>query len=383
MGEMESTRRRLVLSVFFFILIIYWFSSILSCNNNCKKISFFDFDQKYNRTAEYDDDEATTTITQRRQLNILALGGSKTYGSGVLDSETYVYQLGKLLNATANNLGIPASGSEYPSSCIQSILRDNHHYDTTINDQDIIYDVVVLEFSTNDSLDNLRDSLRVLARRIRTRYPNALIIYLHSYHFGGYLTLLRERNAHNKFIRDRNLAIKRAIKEVGGIVYSIPKPKSIQKSSNERQWFMEDLHHFSTEGHLLIAKDLERIIKEEIDININLLDDQIGKVGSWGRGDKCYSWFQTGQVPSDIVLSGGVLSSWPGAWHAQRNIPSKYAYEVSSSGIQLDFPAEEGARVYLNYMSIGKTQQYPSVHITGIGLSSRDLQPDNCLETFM
>jgi len=270
-------------------------------------------------------------------LNILALGGSKTYGSGVLDSETYVHQLGKLLNATSDNLGIPASGSEYPSSCIQSMLRDYHDHGTTIN-EDILYDVVVLEFSTNDSLDNLRDSLRVLARR------NALIL---SYHFGSYLTLLKERNAHNKFIRDRYLAIKRAMKEVGGIVYSIPTPKSIQKSSELRQWFMDDLHHFSTEGHLLIAKDLERIIKEEIDIN--QLDDDIGKVGSWGRGDKCYSWFQTGQVPSDIVLSGGTMASWPGAWHAQRNIPSKYAYEVSPSGVQLDFPAEEGARVFELY----------------------------------
>jgi len=216
-----ETRRRFILSLFFFILIICWYSSILSCNNNCKKISFFD--QKYNSssTIEHDDEATinTNTTTRRRQLNILALGGSKTYGSGVLDSETYVHQLGKLLNATSNNLGIPASGSEYPSSCIQSMLRDYHHHDTTFNDEDIMYDVVILEFSTNDSLDNLRDSLRVLARRIRIRYPNALIIYLHSYHFGSYLTLLKERNVHNKFIRDRNLAIKRAMKDVGGIVY--------------------------------------------------------------------------------------------------------------------------------------------------------------------
>jgi len=276
---MESTRRRLIVSLLFFILIICWCSSILSCNNNCSKISFVD--QKYNRTDEYD--EATDSTTQR-QLSILALGGSKTYGSGVLDSETYVHQLGKLLNATSDNLGIPASGSEYPSSCIQSMLRD-YHYSTTVNDEDIRYDVIVLEFSTNDSLDNLRDSLKVLARRIRTRYPNALMIYLHSYHFGIYLNLLKERNAHNQFIRDRNLAIKRAMKDVGGIVYSIPTPKSIRQSSELRQWFMDDLHHFSTKGHLLIAKELEHIIKEEIDIN--QLDDDIGKVGSWGRGDKC------------------------------------------------------------------------------------------------
>ena len=157
-----ETRRRLIFSLFFLIiLIICWCSSILSCNNNCKKISFFD--QKYNSSSTIKhDDEATintNTTTRRRQLNILALGGSKTYGSGVLDSETYVHQLGKLLNATSDNLGIPASGSEYPSSCIQSMLRDYHHHGTTVNDEDIMYDVVILEFSTNDSLDNLRDSL--------------------------------------------------------------------------------------------------------------------------------------------------------------------------------------------------------------------------------
>lgn len=55
------------------------------------------------------------------------------------------------------------------------MLRDYHDLGTTVNDEDIMYDVVILEFSTNDSLDNLRDSLRVLACRIRTRYPNALM----------------------------------------------------------------------------------------------------------------------------------------------------------------------------------------------------------------
>jgi len=306
-----------------------------------------------------------------RQLNILSLGGSKTLGSGVDTTETFTYVLGQHLNARADNLGIPATGSFHSSMCIQSMLRD---YGRTNNvEEDVIYDIVILEFSTNDhvvSLESSKTSLNLLVRRIRLRYPDALIIYLHSYYFMYSDNLDVERKSvfkkRNRNAKQRFGNIKHAIDEVGGVLYSLPSPfgQSADEVAIIEEWFQEDFHHFSAKGHYQIALDLGHIINER------MIADW-PRDGTWGRGDRCYSWFlEKGEIPPEVKLSGGTMNQFQ---------MLKRAYAVSQPNTAvIEFPVDEGSMVYMNYMIIGSLliQQYPSVHITGTGgISTQDLKP--------
>ena len=325
----------------------------------------------------------------RGQLNILALGGSKTWGTGVgRPKETYPHLLGKYLNATrSDNLGIPASGSQHPAMCVQSMIRDHYNNEEEGDGisiaNEIVYDVVLLEFSTNDGLSDLHHSLKLLARRIRLRYPNALMIYIHTYHFGGYVEDLakyeRRQSNNNPMVHDNNnnrrpfvydgprfAKINHVIvDEVGGMIYKFPTPNSVEESVEQKQWFQDDMHHFSKKGHVKIALDLKRIITEQMTrMNLDKHPPRDDDGGRWGRGDNCYSWYQTGKVPLNVKLSGGTMSHFT---------PFKYAYEVSSPSktATLEFPSNEGSVIYLNYMTIGSIQQYPRVDISGLGIESR------------
>ena len=296
-----------------------------------------------------------------RQLNILSLGGSKTFGSGVDTTETFTYVLGQHLNAArADNLGIPATGSFHSSMCIQSMLRDYGH--TNNVEQDVIYDVVILEFSTNEDIvsKSSKASLRLLVHRIRLRYPDALIIYVHSsrFEFLKRIAFLKR----NKKANQRFSVIKRAIDEVGGVLYSLPIPKSADEVAIIEEWFQEDKHHFSAKGHYQIALDLGHIINER------MIADW-PRDGTWGRGDRCYSWFlKKGEIPTEVKLSGGTMNQFR---------MFKGAYEVSQPNTAvIEFPVNEGSVVYMNYMTIGLVQQYPSVQITSTGgISTQVFKP--------
>ena len=315
--------------------------------------------------------------------------------SGVRPEETYPRLLGKYLNAArSDNLGIPATGSQHPAMCVQSMIRD-HYNDEEEGDgvssaNEIVYDVVLLEFSTNDTLLDLNHKLKLLARRIRNRYPRALIIYIHTYRFGGYLEDLAkyERrqsnnnplvhdNKHRPFVYDgkRFAKINHVIvDEVGGLIYKLPTPASVKESVEQKQLFLDDMHHFSKKGHVKIASDLANIITEQM-TRMNLNQHPPRDDGTWGRGDDCYSWYQTGKAPRDIKLSGGTMTQFK-----PRN--QKYAYEVSHPNTAtLEFLSNEGSAIYLNYMTIGSIQQYPRVDIGGIGIESRNhLRPESISE---
>merc|ERR1719410_2115303 len=91
-------------------------------------------------------------------LRYLTLGASTTWGSALEDRYTaYPYQL----SPNVSNLAIRACGSNYPSICTQSMVGNDN-----------IYDVIILEYL------NSEDGIDVLVKRLRQRFPDAVIIML-------------------------------------------------------------------------------------------------------------------------------------------------------------------------------------------------------------
>jgi len=61
-----------------------------------------------------------------RPLNILALGGSVTWGAAISNRyDAYPYLIGNLHpDSRVDNLAIRATGASYPASCIQSMIEE-------------------------------------------------------------------------------------------------------------------------------------------------------------------------------------------------------------------------------------------------------------------
>jgi len=87
-------------------------------------------------SSHYTDRIIDTGSPHRRSLNILALGGSITWGAELddRDDEAFPQTIGKLYNEFMNysldvsvdNLAIRATGADYPSMCLQTLLSDAH-----------------------------------------------------------------------------------------------------------------------------------------------------------------------------------------------------------------------------------------------------------------
>merc|ERR1719253_12644 len=91
------------------------------------------------------------------KLRYVTLGASATWGASLPDPKTgYPYQL----SPNVTNLAIRASGPNYPSICIQTMIGDGE------------YDVIILEY-----LMACRQGLDTLATRLRQRFPDAIIIF--------------------------------------------------------------------------------------------------------------------------------------------------------------------------------------------------------------
>eukprot|EP00957_Ditylum_brightwellii_P003491 264387-Ditylum_brightwellii.AAC.1 len=115
--------------------------------------------------------EGSWVSSQRRisrEIGFAAFGTSITWGHGVENPETDVYP--KLLSLSADNLAIRATGPAVPALCLKSMVDKAN--------PDAVYDVVFLEFFHRTLLQNDVDSFTMTAQRIRTRYPDALIIFI-------------------------------------------------------------------------------------------------------------------------------------------------------------------------------------------------------------
>ena len=236
-------------------------------------------------------------------INVLSLGGSTTWGSG-LESRTESFP-GLLLKEAAlvsrsDNLAIRASSAMWPATCLQSLL--DQHGLANIN-----YHVVLLEFSINGL-----QGLELLLQRIRLRFPDSLIIYvdLYSNRTPGFSNCLTEGCKMNP---EKQGALTDLIKQVGGYALSLPRPKDPMHYDEVLPLFQSDHHHLNERGHLLVANNILPLIRNHAPKTVS--------TGTWLDGDSCTNWFESGEIPATIQLEGGTMN---------RFARNKHAYEITS-----------------------------------------------------
>jgi hypothetical protein len=275
----------------------------------------------------------------KRKLNILTLGGSITRGAAIPDQKkAYPYLLQDIDGHKVENLAIRGTGSDYPALCITSMLSAIENQKSNNYHPEIPFDVIVFEFSINGF-----SGFELLLKRIKERFPDALLIYVD-------LWSLTHGSLYNEEVRQM-------IEDAGGYVYSLGNKDTanpitpfdyhtlgeLSKNSQQPDWivdlFADDRHHLSENGHMLVKDQVSSIIKQYGQFS------EKPRQGSWLGGDLCKSWFEDGKTPLQVI-KGGSMNEWDDNKH-------KWAIEPDDSGLVLEYfhDGENETPLHLNYMT--------------------------------
>ena len=246
-----------------------------------------------------------------RPLNILALGGSVTWGSALADRRhAYPFRLQDDKGHKVTNAAIPATDSAYAAHCITSILRAEEEDETSVYDPTVPFDVIVLEYSVNGF-----SYFDLLLKRLSDRYPDAVLIYVDHWAPGG------------KF---ESQDAQRLVRNAGGFIYDFHQDildhfnmtKDEEYGPNVVALFAADGKHLSYLGHDLVKENIIRLLEKHQTI-------PHPRLGPWHGGDTCYSWFKGGDQPFNIV-EGASLQKWD----AEQN---KWALEIEEGGAIFEY----------------------------------------------
>jgi len=232
---------------------------------------------------------------------------------------------------------------------------------------DTIYDVVILEFTIN----GVR-AFDWLVKRIRARYPNAIIIYVHLYSlrfnivdaFGktpydhGLYTHFNERKEHTWYYKpiETRQKVPPQVRDIPRdwemYSYFLPFPRF---PAEAEEWFSADWHHLSRVGHEKVARELLDMLDA---IAITHPPGVAPPVeGTWGLGDTCQNWFGDGQT--DLAYLNGEMKPM----QRYRVFLGKYAIEYKGGekgGIM--FPnTKQRAPMWMHYISTGRI--YPRAKV--------------------
>ena len=291
--------------------------------------------------------------TEDKELRYLTFGTSLTWGSTLKDRyQAFPY----LLSPNTKNVAMRASDSTYPSMCTQSMVGDD------------IYDVIIIEY------DRRRFEYTVnLSRRLRQRFPDATIILTKMWNLQDILVALKDDKSSKK-LRDylsqsgkpalsddalnyvlhlnpqmtweKNINIrekyyKQAEEEYGVKIYDWPTQGVLGSIVKSRFNFFEDYVHFNEYGHRAVAKEISTIVAEA-------KAKRSDKVGSWGEGDVCYSWFHDGEV----VNHENKLMRFNNNIVMNHFTSGKYALEFTKdrSIFHVNNPFSGSRNLYLTYM---------------------------------
>jgi len=307
------------------------------------------------------------------ELRYVTFGTSVTYGSMMKNqSKAYPFQL----SSNAVNLAMRASDSSYPSMCTQTMLHDS------------IYDVIIVEY------DRRRfESLAVFAHRLRHRFPDATIVLTKMWNLmdvivrpkgGGKVEKLREWliKSGKPFmsqealdfvlnsdvtlhfydrLNERDKTMEKIAETTDSKIYSWDIQGDIKDLLRDRFPLFVDLVHPNDEGHSVIARDIQKIISET-------QPKHSDRVGTWGDGDFCSSWFQSGAIDINHHNSIALRSpSTPLTKFDEKN--EKYALEFhkEEAAVQIENPFDGPRKIYLTYMASYPERLYPkvSVYIAG------------------
>ena len=330
--------------------------------------------------------------SKAKTLNILALGGSTTWGARLKDrNKSYPYLLEQLsqedndnINYSVTNKAMRATDAYYPSLCIQSILLDT-------NDKE--FHVILLEYSLNGP-----NGIDTLVKRLQYRFPSATFIYVHLYSLStAILDNSGAKYANQYRIDERNSvqwhwdpdirktsvrpAIDKFFQEIGGTLYSLPRSKI--SPYEVMPLFSFDWHHLSAKGHVKVANDLyELIVRQQNDLTKNspsstkeLIPDSYQI--KWGYGDSCVNWFETGEM--SLHQEGAQMNTiYTGEAYNQNKHALEFSYDENptKNGGTVGIMNSHSVKVplFITYLSTPKI--YPIVEIHVDDHTKVDVNPD-------
>ena len=318
-----------------------------------------------------------------RPINILAFGGSVTWGAKLKDHRFNYVRILTPYPDRADNLAMRATGADYPSLCLESMIAS---VSSEVNKNEKNYDLILFDFVINNT-----DGFPLLLKRLRQRYPDAIIVYVHIW---SLLHLMEEANTKRRpheisksewnatqwawkdgdTFQSAKLCgrevcefdeMSKLVTDVGGYVYFMPRPNNLTpREVIAKGWFGSDLHHLTSFGHRLLADGILQLLNPLK----NLLFNDQKRLGSFGKGDQCYNWFETGQMQLEIESDGKGTTMVDMLDQTSENPQDKkYVLEIDSeTGAKITFRSkfDFSAPVGLGYMSQSDPKNYPLVEIT-------------------
>jgi len=309
---------------------------------------------------------------REQDLRIVSLGSSRAWGTGMDDpaKESFTGLLGGV------NKAIRASNPDYPAMCMYSMIGDD------------VYDVILIEYMPQ-AYDGTRESLLQMGRRLRQRFPDALIVYLNIWtnrqfyqknedgtktdlylvldkegrEAGGagrevinvttFERVLKKTKEDDFVFLDSNEGwLREAVKDpsIDGIMinYELPNEHNYLNSMMEVwNFYINDMIHFSKFGHQWIRHQVMKLVREK-------LHTRSDNINPWESMDQCISWFQSGELEDNIV------SNMPMKDFADKS-GQKYSLEASNPSInfiEVENNNNQTQHLYLSHMSTGPKDYY-------------------------
>jgi hypothetical protein len=333
-----------------------------------------------------------------RPIRILAFGGSVTWGATLENRHTQAYPWllgGDLSVDYVDNEAMRATGADYPSLCLESIIHGAEGSSASPgtrkgdgsngqDEQEKNYDVILFDFVLNGT-----DGFPLLLERLSERFPEAIIVYVHIW---SILRMAKDKDTHQNAIQAQfdltrnwvwksndtfglghntcprevcsSQVMEQLVRDAGGYVWKMPLPET-PSIALEKGWFSSDWHHLSAVGHEMVATKLLTEV-------LSPIRDQIFKapkaLGSFGLGDQCYNWFQSGDL-SNVSYEHAHTHDLLAKVRMNFGDPDykKVTLEIDSVlGGSLTFQSRYNQPVPLGlaYMSIAQPEDYPVVSVT-------------------
>jgi len=325
-------------------------------------------------------------ITNGDPLRVAVFGSSQSWGAILKDRfDAYPYRI----SPRVDNFAYFASGPNYPAVCSQSIIGDK-----------AVYDLILLEYYVNGAENGLAE----LARRLRERFPKAIIIVMKFYGpfdairkdspdaasgvtlkewkqslglTGGKLNdlvnAIEKDSGHWKFREHPNTdrAINKVVREIGGYQFHLPTADEPQKRLvNYLRFFDKDTNqHLHERGHAWVADMCQKIVKRHLLKNKPYIQVDKAEVGTWGNGDACHIWKTTGALTIPYSTNTAKLTQYD----IKRG---KFALEFTQdSWIDVENTFSNERTLYLSFMATSSVGSYPKVEAV-VGGVATELDPN-------
>ena len=319
--------------------------------------------------------------TGKVELRGLFFGTSRTWGTGLEHRRSLVYPW--LVTDEVTNLAIRGTGPKFPAMCTRSLVGD-----------DLRVDFVVYEYYYIINRPSERGKLYTLAQRIRTRFPDATMIFIITPTVLMFENI-RTQDMMDKVMTERNIPVRYGVfepmperrlelallgtnatedwvlRQVVGPLQEISKalvdfgahawtPIPIESNTTDQlkdlasMYFMDTIH-YNPSGHRRIAAAIQSILMEA-------QTKRSDRVHKWGSYDNCVSWYDNGNTTLLEHSPNMNMYRW-NAKNVQDMNGGKHALEVTSTSWVRIRNHQPNVYLYIFYMVAAPEQKYPKTKV--------------------